>query len=140
MKKLFTLLTIAGLLSITSCKDSKKVDEPSRMEQVMDIHDEVMPKMGTLGKLVGQLKPMADSLGAESIEAKAMKDLQQANKAMMDWMQGFGNRFDSEEIMSGKELSVEKKKWLKEEEEKVKKVKENINASIERAEEILKKQ
>ncbi|WP_339650656.1 hypothetical protein [uncultured Maribacter sp.] len=140
MKKLFTLLTIAGLLSITSCKDSKKVDEPSRMEQVMDIHDEVMPKMGTLGKLVGQLKPMADSLGAESIEAKAMKDLQQANKAMMDWMQGFGNRFDSEEIMNGKELSEEKEQWLKEEEEKVKKVKEDINSSIQRAEEILKKQ
>ncbi|SEK88659.1 hypothetical protein SAMN04488008_102370 [Maribacter orientalis] len=140
MKKLFTLLTIAGLLSAISCKDSKKVDEPTRMEQVMDIHDEVMPKMGTLGKLVGQLKPMADSLGAESIEAKAMKDLQQANKSMMDWMQGFGNRFDSEEIMNGKELSEEKEQWLKEEEEKVKKVKEDINASIQRAEEILKKQ
>ena len=140
MKKLFTLLTIAGLLSAISCKDSKKVDEPTRMEQVMDIHDEVMPKMGTLGKLVGQLKPMADSLGAESIEAKAMKDLQQANKSMMDWMEGFGNRFDSEEIMNGKELSEEKEQWLKEEEEKVKKVKEDINASIQRAEEILKKQ
>ena len=140
MKKLFTLLTIAGLLSAISCKDSKKMDEPTRMEQVMDIHDEVMPKMGTLGKLVGQLKPMADSLGAESIEAKAMKDLQQANKSMMDWMQGFGNRFDSEEIMNGKELSEEKEQWLKEEEEKVKKVKEDINASIQRAEEILKKQ
>lgn len=140
MKKLFTLLTIVSLLSANSCKESKKVEEPTRMEQVMDIHDEVMPKMGTLGKLVGQLKPMADSLGAESLEAKAMKDLQEANKSMMDWMQGFGNRFDSEEIMSGKELSEEKKKWLKEEEEKVKKVKEDINASIERAEEILKKQ
>ncbi len=139
MKKLFSLLTIVGLLSITSCKDSKKVDEPSLMEQVMDIHDEVMPKMGTLGKLVGQLKPIADSLGAESIEAKAMKDLQQANKSMMDWMQGFGTRFDSEEIMNGKELSEEKEQWLKEEEEKVKKVREDINSSIERAEEILEK-
>ncbi|WP_339664164.1 hypothetical protein [Maribacter arcticus] len=140
MKKLFTLLTIVGLLSITSCKESKKAEETSRMEQVMDIHNEVMPKMGTLGKLVGQLKPMADSLGAESIEAKAMKDLQQANKSMMDWMQGFGNRFDPEEIMNGKELSEEKEQWLKEEEVKVKKVKEDINSSIQRAEEILKKQ
>jgi len=140
MKKLFTLLTIVGLLSVTSCKESKKVEETSLMEQVLDIHDEVMPKMGTLGKLVGQLKPMADSLGAESIEAKAMKDLQQANKSMMDWMQGFGNRFDPEEIMNGKELSEEKEQWLKEEEEKVKKVKEDINSSIQRAEEILKKQ
>jgi hypothetical protein len=140
MKKLFTLLTIVGLISVTSCKESKKAEETSRMEQVMDIHNEVMPKMGTLGKLVGQLKPMADSLGAESIEAKAMKDLQQANKSMMDWMQGFGNRFDPEEIMNGKELSKEKEQWLKEEEEKVKKVKEDINSSIQRAEEILKKQ
>ena len=140
MKKLFTLLTIVGLLSITSCKESKKAEETSRMEQVMDIHNEVMPKMGTLGKLVGQLKPMADSLGAESIEAKAMKDLQQANKSMMDWMQGFGNRFDYEETMNGKELSEEKEQWLKEEEVKVKKVKEDINSSIQRAEEILKKQ
>ena len=140
MKKLFTLLTIVGLLSVTSCKESKKAEETSRMEQVMDIHNEVMPKMGTLGKLVGQLKPMADSLGAESIEAKAMKDLQQANKSMMDWMQGFGNRFDYEEIMNGKELSEEKEQWLKEEEVKVKKVKEDINSSIQRAEEILKKQ
>lgn len=140
MKKLFTLLTIVGLLSITSCKESKKAEETSRMEQVMDIHNEVMPKMGTLGKLVGQLKLIADSLGAESIEAKAMKDLQQANKSMMDWMQGFGNRFDPEEIMNGKELSEEKEQWLKEEEVKVKKVKEDINSSIQRAEEILKKQ
>jgi hypothetical protein len=140
MKKLFTVITLVALLIATSCKESKKEEEPSRMEQVIDIHDEVMPKMGTLGKLVGQLKPMADSLGVESLEAKAMKDLQLANKSMMDWMQGFGNRFDYEETMNGKELSEEKEHWLKEEEEKVKKVKEDINSSIERAEEILKKQ
>jgi hypothetical protein len=55
-------------------------------------------------------------------------------------MQGFGNRFDSEEIMNGKELSDEKKQWLREEEEKVQQVKENINSSIKRAEEILSNQ
>lgn len=103
----------------------------------MAIHDEVMPKMGTLGKLVGQLKPMADSLGVESVEFKAMKDLQEANRSMMDWMQGFGDRFDADEILNGKDLSDEKKKWLLEEEEKVKQVKENINSSIANAERIL---
>ena len=105
----------------------------------MAIHDEVMPKMGTLGKLVGQLKPMADSLGVESVEFKAMKDLQEANRSMMDWMQGFGDRFDADEILNGKDLSDEKKKWLFEEEEKVKQVKENINSSIANAEKILSK-
>jgi hypothetical protein len=140
MKNILYTLAITTLIMFTSCKETKKAEEPSKMENVMNIHDEVMPKMGTIGKLVGQLKPMADSLGAESVEAKAMKDLQEANRSMMDWMQGFGDRFDSEEIMNGKELSDEKKAWLKEEEEKVQQVKENINSSIERAEEILSKQ
>lgn len=107
------------------------------MEKVMAIHDEVMPKMGKLGNLVAQLKPMADSLGAESPEAKAMRDLQQANKSMMDWMRDFGDRFDSDEILEGKELSTEKKKWLDEEEEKVKEVKEQINSSMTQAEALL---
>ncbi len=140
MKKALYIFTVVTFLVFTACKESKTTQEPSKMEHVMSIHDEVMPKMGTLGKLVGQLKPMADSLGAESVEAKAMKDLQEANKSMMDWMQGFGDRFDADEIMNGKELSDEKKAWLNEEEEKVQQVKENINSSIESAEKILAKQ
>lgn len=139
MKNSVYILIAAVLLSFASCKEEKKVEKTTQMKEVMAIHDEVMPKMGTLGKLVGQLKPMADSLGQESVEAKAMKDLQEANKAMMDWMQGFGNRFDSEEIMNGKELSEEKQKWLKEEEEKINKVKTDINSSIDKAKRLLNK-
>ncbi|HAI43559.1 MULTISPECIES: hypothetical protein [Maribacter] len=140
MKNILYIATIAIFISFTSCKESKKTEtETSKMSEVMAIHDEVMPKMGTLGKLVGQLKPMADSLGVESVEFKAMKDLQEANRSMMDWMQGFGDRFDADEILNGKDLSDEKKKWLLEEEEKVKQVKENINSSIANAEKILSK-
>ncbi|MEP3372297.1 MAG: hypothetical protein ABJL43_16590 [Maribacter dokdonensis] len=140
MKNILYIVTIAIFISFTSCKESEKTEtETSKMSEVMAIHDEVMPKMGTLGKLVGQLKPMADSLGVESVEFKAMKDLQEANRSMMDWMQGFGDRFDADEILNGKDLSDEKKKWLLEEEEKVKQVKENINSSIANAEKILSK-
>lgn len=135
--KHIVLLLVSGLLIFSSCKEDKKVEEPTQMEQVMAIHDEVMPKMGYLGKLVGQLKPMADSLGTNSPQAKAMRDLQDANKAMMDWMQSFGDRFDPEEIMEGQELSEEKKQWLNEEEEKMKEVKEKINSSIANAEALL---
>jgi hypothetical protein len=135
MKNILFLLLTTTLLCFTSCK---KEADSSQMKEVMAVHDEVMPKMGTLGKLVGQLKPMADSLGPQSREAKAIKDLQEANKAMMDWMQGFGDRFSPDEIMNGKELTEEKQEWLKEEEEKVKKVKVDINSSIERAEALLK--
>ena len=138
MKKL-AFLFMSCLLLFTSCKEEKKDNAPTQMEEVMAVHNEAMDKMGKLGKLVGQLKPTVDSLGTNSPEAKAMSDLQEANKAMMDWMQNFGTRFEPEEIMEGKELSEEKKKWLNEEEAEIKEVKEKINSSITNAEALLEK-
>ncbi len=138
MKNILLVLISISLFSAISCKEDEKVEKKSQMEKVIAVHDEAMSKLGHLGKLVSQLKPMADSLGPESVEAKAIKDLQEANKGMMDWMQGFGDRFDFDETMNGKELTKEKQQWLKEEEKKVKKVKVDINSSIERAEALLK--
>lgn len=137
MKKIAFLLLSTCLITLFSCKEEKKEANTSQMQEVMAIHDEVMPKMGEIGKLVGQLKPMADSLGIDSPEGKAMLDLQDANKAMMDWMQGIGKRFDSDEIMKGKALTEEKQKLLDEEEEKVIVVKEKINSSIANAKTLL---
>ena len=109
------------------------------MKKVMAIHDEVMPKMSTIGKLVGEIKPKVDSTEMGQNYEVAMKDLQEANRAMMDWMKDFGDRFDHEEILEGKELSEEKQQWLDEEEEKVKVVKDKINGSIELAQALLAK-
>ncbi len=103
----------------------------------MAVHDEVMPKMGKIGSLDSQLRKKIDSDQGGASEKKAMEDLQDANAAMMEWMQDFGNRFDSEEIMDGKALTEEKKQWLNEEEEKVNIVKEKINMSIANAEALL---
>lgn len=138
MKKVFSILICAVLFMGFSCKQGKKAAEgPTQMEKVMAIHDEVMPKMGTIGKLVGELKAKVDTTEMGQKYEVAMKDLQEANTAMMDWMKDFGDRFDSDEILNGKELSAEKQQWLDEEEEKVKVVKEKINGSIERAEALL---
>lgn len=137
MKKITLCIVLACLMTVISCKEEKKDEGPSQMQQVMAIHDEVMPKMSEIGKLVGKLKPMADSLGMDSQQGKAMKDLQDANRSMMDWMQGIGDRFDVDEIMKGKALTEEKQEWLDEEEAKVKEVKEKINSSISNAENVL---
>ena len=140
MKKLFSILICTVLFLSFSCKEEKKAPEgPTQMKKVMAIHDEVMPKMGTIGKLVGELKPKVDSTETGKQYEVAMKDLQAANTAMMDWMKEFGDRFDHEEILEGKELSAEKQQWLDEEEEKVKVVKEKINGSIARAKALLAK-
>ena len=129
------------VLLTTACKEEKKGEQQAtdntKMEQVMAIHDEVMPRMSTIGKLVSELKPKVDSTEMGLKYDAAMKELQASHKAMMDWMQGFGERFDSDEILNGKELTDQKKIWLDEEEEKVKALRDQINGSIDNAQELL---
>lgn len=139
MKKLSVILVVFSLLFSVSCKEETKEITPSQMKQVMAAHDEVMPKMGTIGKLVAELNPMADSTEAGAPYLKAKHDLQKSHTAMMDWMKGFGDRFDSDEIMKGKALSPEKQEWLNEEQEKVEDLKTLINTSIANAEQLLNK-
>ncbi len=133
------LVVVLAFLLFPSCRENKKEEETSKMDEVMIIHDEVMPKMGHLSKLVGELKNKIDTTERGKQYEAAMKDLQASNKAMMDWMMGFGNRFDSDEILNGKALSPQKEEWLNEEEEKVKALKEQINTSIAKAEKLLGK-
>lgn len=131
---LFTGL-LASVLYMASCRETEK--EPSRMEQVMAIHDSVMPEMTTISKLVADLKPLADSTEQGQEYRRAMQDLQKAHTSMMDWMQGFGERFDHEEIMKGKALSREKETWLVEEEVKVRAMQNQVMGSIRRARALL---
>ena len=131
---IFLLLT--GVLSIGACREAPEA--PTLMQEVIAIHDSVMPKMSEISRLVARLKPLADSTAQGQQYARAMKDLQEAHTAMMDWMNGFGERFDHAEIMKGKELSPQKQEWLLEEEVKVKVMAEKVNSSIANAKALLK--
>jgi predicted nucleic acid-binding Zn-ribbon protein len=132
----YGFLAVLSMLVFQACKE-KETETLSQMKEVMAIHDEVMPKMGTIGKLVAELKPKVDSTEKGIAYGKAMKDLQEAHKSMMDWMKGFGDRFTSDEILNGAALTPQKQEWLNEEEEKVKALKLQINTSIENAEKLL---
>lgn len=140
MKNLLSIVLTSLLLLGLSCKEGDKPAEgPTQMERVLAVHDEVMPKMGHLGKLVGQLKEKVDSTATGKNYETAMKDLQGAHSSMMDWMKNFGDRFDHGEITGKVEITAEKQQWLDQEEEKVAALKEQINGSIERAEALLAK-
>jgi hypothetical protein len=133
-------ISIAFIFSVVfvTCKEEKKVPtKTTQMKEVMAVHDELMPKMGKIGRLVGELNKIEDSTETGQVYKEAKIELQEANKAMMDWMKELGDHFDYEEIMKGKELTEQKQEWLNEEEEKVKGLKEKINGSIERAEKLL---
>lgn len=140
MKNILFLSVVLSFVLI-ACKEEKKAEATpvanTQMKEVMAIHDEVMPKMGKVGKLVGQLKPMVDTTAQGKRYEKAMRDLQSANTAMMKWMQDFGDQFDSDEILNGKALSEQKKLLLNVEEENIKAVKKQIESSIAHAEALL---
>ena len=107
------------------------------MQQVMAVHDEVMPKMNTISKLISQVDAKIQAGDSTETYIKASQDLKDANKAMFDWMKGFTDRFDREEIMNGKALSDEKQKFLDEEETKAKALRDQMNTSIKNAEALL---
>lgn len=137
MKHIIPLLFFV-LIGAISCKNASEKEGPTQMQRVMAIHDEVMPEMKTIANLVGELQPKMDSVGDGLRYGKAVKDLQDSHRAMFKWMQDFGNRFTSDEILNGAPLSAEKQQWLDEEEEKVAALKEQILTSIKEAEALSK--
>tara|TARA_R110000868_G_scaffold93560_5_gene258719 strand:+ start:112 stop:570 length:459 start_codon:yes stop_codon:yes gene_type:complete len=137
MKKLLILSVSLFSVLFFSCKDNEKSQTSTQMQQVMAVHDEVMPKMSSISKLISQLDAKIQAGDSTETYIKASQDLKDANKAMFDWMKGFSDRFDREEIMNGKALSAEKQKFLDEEEAKVKALRDQMNSSISNAEEIL---
>lgn len=137
MTKKNIILFLFVLIGVTySCKENN--NEGSQMKEVMAIHDELMPKMGTIGKLVSQLDEEITNDISFQNHMTAREELKAAHKAMMDWMKGFGERFDGDEILKAKTLTEEKQQWLDEEEAKVKALRDQINSSITKAEELLK--
>ncbi|HYG01365.1 MAG TPA: hypothetical protein VD927_02920 [Chryseosolibacter sp.] len=145
MKNLGFLFFFSFVLLI-SCKDkpaevtdaANNPTEPDAVElsenqilynEVMKIHDEVMPKMNDIHKKKTELKNMlkdnADLPAAEktSIEQRIAR-LDSANESMMIWMREFEPIPDS----MGEEKA---KAYLEGEMEKVKKVRERILKALE---------
>lgn len=132
------IVIIAVFLFCGSCRESKNESgENPQMSAVMAQHDAMMLKMGTIGKLATEIKPRVDSTKQGQKYARALADLQEANESMMSWMQGFGVRFEPDEILNGKELNEQKQEWLREEAKKMEALSVRINSSISNAESLL---
>jgi hypothetical protein len=130
-------------LLIISCTKTDKHKEPEAesdnatdspnealYHQVMDIHDEIMPKMEDLYTLKRQLQEKIESTPtlAEE-EKKTLQDriahLDSASQMMMEWMHQFNPLSDSTDHEEARE-------YLESEMEKIKKVKDAMLEAIER--------
>ena len=103
-------------------------------DEVMKVHDEVMPKMDNIYKLKGQLKekiantPDIAEEKKKEIEGVILR-LDSASEGMMVWMRNFNPLPDS----LGEEQA---KEYLEGEMEKIKKVREDVRKALEEAEEV----
>jgi hypothetical protein len=140
MKKSFYVLALS---LVSACSPSGKheghsgesasADNPNQVlyDQAMDIHDEVMPKMEDIYQLkkalqerVASSKDLAEDKKQE-LELIVVQ-LDSVDHLMMDWMHHFNPLPDS--------VDQEKARaYLESEIEKIKKVKELMNESIEKA-------
>jgi hypothetical protein len=121
--------------------DSAEADGESPNEalynQVMDVHDEVMPRMEDIYTLKKNLQEQIANTPDMVVERKQqleaiISNLDSASNAMMDWMHKFEPLPDSVDQEKARE-------YLESEIERIKKVKELMNESIEKAEAEVKK-
>lgn len=125
MKKIF--LTISIIASLTACQKNAEDKQKVMIDEVMAIHDEVMPKMDDLMTLKGSLDS-AIKVSPDSAKAKQLyAALDSADNQMMDWMQAYNP--DQVKGKSEEEVS----KYYAEEKTKISSVKELTNKSIEDA-------
>lgn len=125
MKKIF--LTISIIASLTACQKNVEDKQKVMIDDVMAIHDEVMPKMDDLMTLKGSLDS-AIKVSPDSAKAKQLyAALDSADNQMMDWMQAYNP--DQVKGKSEEEVS----KYYAEEKTKIASVKELTNKSIENA-------
>lgn len=138
MKNLTIVLLV--LLSLAACKNNNSEEaagEPSQMEKVIAVHDELMPKMGEIGGYITKLEASIDSTAVDSLKIRAIADLKAANQSMMSWMKDFGQAFTGDEIRNGAGLSDEKQKILNEFEKSVDDLKKEMMGAIDRAGDLL---
>jgi len=133
MKFLYSLIISLAIISCSSTSEKKKEDLPALKEEVMKVHDEVMPKMGPLMKAKKELLKKAET---ETDSLRIMKylevsgQIELANESMMDWMHNYNPNFDGDEVAV--------KEYLNEKKKSIEKVKIDMISALLASEEALK--
>lgn len=141
--KLLIILSLAGMIGM-SCKrktadvqtngNAASADLQNFENEIMKVHDEVMPKMTNINKLSTQLRdiksrtgktPEGQPVAIEGLD-ETLQALREAEQGMMDWMKNY-----SEIKASLTEENL--KKFYEKELQKIMSVKDNMLNSIEKA-------
>ncbi len=140
IKSLLPIALLLTIIAVISCGEKKKSAKDLLYDEVIAVHDEIMPKMDDMMKYKKQLSQKIDTLIAqgadqnkEVIESlkKSVKDLEMANDQMMDWMHQFNPDFKD---MTKKEIMD----YLKDQKTKIEQVGQTTSDALTNAEKLLK--
>ena len=129
LKLKFSLLTTMAILMVACSGNNSQKDIKSMREDVMAVHDEVMPKMGELRKMEKSLQQkaaellLADSTMDVSSYTAAANEIASANEAMMGWMRAYEPNFEG----SNEEIAA----YLEAQKKSIDQVKQDMLGSLE---------
>ncbi len=142
MKKwIHAVFFVTLIFSSTQCVRSQKTgvaDEDRLRADLMQVHDEVMPRMGELTMLAGQVKEILKQdtlLPAETrgqFEA-TVREMEMAEEGMMDWMAGFRQPEVLRATMGHEQIMA----YLNAEKDKITEVSVQIKSGIEKGKTII---
>ena len=143
--KILTKYLFIALILLTGCgksgqhehhdqEEESPINNPNQAlyDQVMDIHNDVMPKSDEIYQLKKEIKDKITSTPNLAADKKKQLELDSADHSMMDWMHKFKPLPDS----ANQELARE---YLENEMERIKTVRELINGSLQKAKDELEK-
>lgn len=139
--KILTPFIVLAVVTISSCGEKKKSQQDLLYDEVIAIHDEIMPKMGDIMKYKKLLTQRVNTLidegmeeNAVTIEAvkKAVADLEVSHEEMMDWMHQFNPEFKD---MTEKEIMD----YLNDQKTKIEQVGKTTSEALTNAEKLLNK-
>ncbi len=149
--QLIALLVMFSMFSCTQSADHSTMNHDSDQtqeegpnqalyNQMMDIHDEVMPKMDDIMKLKRELQEtLANSTDIVPDRKQELENmiytLDSANNSMMNWM----HRIHEFDPLADSVDQEKAREYLESEMEEIRKVKELMSESIEKAKSELKK-
>lgn len=145
MKSMLFFFTMFSICCLFNCSgktaaESEETVEKKLWDDMMVIHDEVMPAMGDIFKYSKTLQTYLDS--TEVIDSTlriqiegTIEELNEADDGMMDWMAELKQPTELRKTKSDQEVII----YLKSETEKIKVVKQQMEASIEAAKKMVAK-
>ncbi|MFY0688750.1 MAG: hypothetical protein JXQ90_16370 [Cyclobacteriaceae bacterium] len=139
MNKIIALLLTLGTIACSQTEERKTDDKLISLDgiksKVMELHDEVMPEMGTLRKKEKELRAKAEELRENSEDAAAEKleeladKVADANEDMMKWMRQYDPKLEG----SKEEVA----KYFKDQLKSVQSVNRKMRKALEEAKETL---